>query len=214
MASLTIFCDFDGTITEVDTCEIILDKFSPEDWRKEDKLFLEGKITLEECLQRQLAPVKATHDQMITAVDYIRVRPGFKNLVEYSEENKIELVIVSAGLDFIIKKKLEGINGKLRIISPESKLTPNGLTVKFPRINSEGEDFKVKLINLAKSKGQRVFYIGDGESDFAAATRAGFIFAVEGSRLAHFCKERNLAFKEFRDFTEIVSSLKEIEVRS
>jgi len=209
----SIFCDFDGTITEVDTAEIIVDKFSTEDWRKEDQLLVEGKISLEECIQRQFAPVRATADEMVSAVDYIRVRRGFKELVDYTLTKKIGFTIVSAGLDFIIKRKLKGMDSRLKIVSPETKSTPNGLRVTFPQIEGYGPDFKVKLLNNAKSKGESVYYIGDGESDFAAASRADFVFAVEDSRLAHFCEEKNVGFKEFKDFREIVSSLKEIEHR-
>ncbi len=208
MAPLTIFCDFDGTITEVDTCEVILDKFSPEDWHEEDRLLEEGKITLEEALQRQLAPVKATENQMISAVEDIRVRPGFREFVDYSAENEIELVVVSAGLDFIIKRKLEGINDSIKIISPVSKLTPNGLTVTFPRLQGPGEDFKVQLVNVARTKGGPVYYIGDGNSDFAAAAKSDFIFAIYGSSLAAFCRAKDLSHAEVHDFFEVLEGLK------
>jgi 2-hydroxy-3-keto-5-methylthiopentenyl-1-phosphate phosphatase len=207
----TIFCDFDGTITEVDTAEIIVDKFSSEDWRKEDQLLVEGKISLEECIQRQFSPLRATEDEMVSAVNYIKVRGGFKELVDYTRRKKIGLVIVSAGLDFVIKRKLEGLDGRVKIISPVTERIPNGLRVTFPRIEGRGADFKAKLLNNAKAKGERVYYIGDGESDYSAALEANFIYAVEDSRLASFCRKKNLAFREFKDFAEIVSSLKEIE---
>jgi 2-hydroxy-3-keto-5-methylthiopentenyl-1-phosphate phosphatase len=211
LLSTTIFCDFDGTITEVDTAEIIVDKFSTEDWRKEDQLFVEGKISLEECIQRQFGPLRATVDEMVSAVDYIQVRRGFKELVDFTRRATIGFVVVSAGLDFVIKKKLEGIGVGVKVISPEAKSTPNGLRVTFPKIEGHGADFKAKLLNNAKAKGERVYYIGDGESDYSAALEADFIYAVKDSRLANFCGNKNLAFKEFADFTEIVSSLKELE---
>ena len=213
MPPTTIFCDFDGTITEIDTAEIIVDRFSSEDWRKDDQLFVEGKISLEECIQRQFSPIRATEDEMVSAVDYIVVRRGFRELVDYTRRKKIGLVIVSAGMDFVIKRKLEGMDGGLKIISPETKSTPNGLRVTFPQIDGQGADFKAKLLNNAKAKGESVYYIGDGESDFSAALEANFVYAVKDSRLASFCRQKNLAFKEFKDFAEIVSNLKEIEHR-
>ncbi len=211
MLPTTIFCDFDGTITEVDTAEIIVDKFSTEDWRKEDRLLLEGKISLEECIQRQFAPLRATLDEMVSAVNYIKVRRGFKELVDYSRRMKIGFVIVSAGLDFVIKRKLERMDGRVKIISPVTKRIPNGLKVTFPQIEGHGADFKARLLNNAKAKGERVYYIGDGESDFSAALEANFIYAVKDSRLADFCRTKNLAFREFGDFVEIISSLKDKE---
>ncbi len=208
MAPLTIFCDFDGTITEVDTCEAILDKFSSEDWRKEDRLLEAGKITLEEALKRQLAPLRVTRSQMLSAVEDIGIRPGFREFVDYCAENKTELVVVSAGLDFVIKRKLEGINDRIQIVSPVSKLTPHGLEVTFPRLQGPGEDFKVQLLNAAKSRGRTVYYIGDGNSDFAAAAKAEFVFAIHGSDLASFCKAKGLSYTEVRDFFEVLTALK------
>ncbi len=208
MHSLTFFCDFDGTITEVDTAEVILDKFSTEDWRREDQLLEAGKISLEECMRRQFAPVKATESQMISAIDGIRVRQGFRELVDYCDKKRIELVVVSAGLDFIIKKKLEGIDGRMKIISPVAKTTPNGVELVFPRIQRPGADFKVQFLDKAKSKGRCVYYIGDGASDFAAAAKADFVFAIRGSSLASFCKAKSLSYVEVRDFFEVLTGLK------
>ncbi len=208
MSLLTIFCDFDGTITEVDTSEVILDKFSSEDWRQEDQLLEAGKISLEECMRRQFAPVKATEKQMISAVDDIRVRKGFREFVDFCSEVRIGLIVVSAGLDFIIKRKLEGIDGRIMIISPVAKNIPNGVELVFPRIQGSGVDFKVQLLNSAKSKGEHVYYIGDGASDFAAAAKADFIFAIHGSSLASFCRSKGLSYAEVSDFFEVLSGLK------
>ena len=48
--NLVLLCDFDGTITNLDTAFFLLDKFVEEDWRTFDLQYRQGKITLEECI--------------------------------------------------------------------------------------------------------------------------------------------------------------------
>ncbi len=204
----TILCDFDGTITEVDTNEIILDKFSKrQDWQREDRLYEAGEITLEECMSRQFGPVNATESELVSLVDGVKVRKGFKELVDYCRVKGIEFIVVSAGIDFIIQKKLRDLGTTVKVVSPTVKITPEGVRFTFPRVQGVGPDFKTRLLNAAKEKGKPVCYIGDGASDYAAASEADLIFAIRGSSLASFCKVRGLDFKAVGDFFGVISIL-------
>src|SRR5947199_8033607 len=101
---LAVLCDFDGTIILNDTFQNVLEKFGRGDWRTVDDLYIKGEITLEECLRRQGGMVRASKPKILDELDQVtKFRPGFDNLAEYCKTNRYPLVLVSAGLDFVIK---------------------------------------------------------------------------------------------------------------
>lgn len=209
MLPSTILCDFDGTITLLDTNEVILDKYSTkESWQRDDQLFLDGKITLEECMTRQFSHVKATASELLQTVDSVGIREGFKELVNYCTSKGIELVVVSAGLDFIIRKKLADVGVNLKIISPKAKITSTGIQFEYPHFQGKGPNFKAQFVDATKKRHRPVHYIGDGESDLAAASLSDFVYAIRGSRLADFCSSKQIPFKAIRDFNEVLTTLR------
>src|SRR5713101_9381169 len=101
---LAILSDFDGTVTLNDTFENVAEKFAQGDWRAVDEQYVKGEVTLEECLRRQGAMVRVSESEILDELDKItRFRPGFDKLIEYCKANNYPLVLVSAGLDFVIK---------------------------------------------------------------------------------------------------------------
>ena len=101
---LAVLSDFDGTVTLNDTFQSILEKFGQGDWRAVDEQYVKGEITLEECLRRQGAMVRASKPQILAELDQVtKLRPGFDDLVTYCNTNRFPLAVVSAGLDFVIK---------------------------------------------------------------------------------------------------------------
>ena len=61
---LNIFCDFDGTITEMDTTDAILEAFASPEYRDWEVLWEQGLISGRECMERQTRLIRA-HPQML-----------------------------------------------------------------------------------------------------------------------------------------------------
>lgn len=102
--SLVVLCDFDGTAVDIDTCVFILSKFAEAEWKIFDTQFEKGEITLEECLRKQFSLVKAPKAIILEETERVMsARLNFEKLIEYCREHKISLILVSAGLDFVIK---------------------------------------------------------------------------------------------------------------
>src|SRR2546427_11610764 len=79
---LAVLTDFDGTVTLNDTFQNVAEKFAQGDWRAVDDQYVKGEITLEECLRRQGAMVRASKSQILDELDGVtRFRPDFDNLV-------------------------------------------------------------------------------------------------------------------------------------
>jgi 2,3-diketo-5-methylthio-1-phosphopentane phosphatase len=212
MEKIVVLSDFDGTISEIDTAEFVLCTFAGGDWRAIDALFEEGKITLEECLKRQFSLVRASKKQIVNALeDVVTLRLGFEEFARYCKDRGIPLLIVSAGLDFVVKHFLEvkHLQNLAAIYMPKTKITPNGIEFRFPRrFYRTSVDFKHDLARRYKGQGFRVISVGDGSADFAAAKEADLAFAIRGSRLEELCKKGKIPFKRISSFLELLEFIR------
>jgi len=214
--SLVVLCDFDGTITTIDTAEFVLARFAQGDWRVFDRQFKNAEITLEECLNRQFSLVRTSEKQILEELkDIVTFRPNFKKLAEYCKENLIPLIIVSAGLDFVIKHFLElsDCQDLVEVYAPKTTFSANGIRFTFPTLfDATSDNFKHDIVRHLKSQGRKVVYVGDGLADYAAAVDADYSFAIEGSRLAKLCKSNGKPCKNITDFQEAIEAIRNILV--
>jgi 2,3-diketo-5-methylthio-1-phosphopentane phosphatase len=204
--------DFDGTISKFDMAELVLTKFAKGDWKIYDRQLERGEITLEECINRQFSTVVASRREIIETLDKAAdFRPGFGALVGFCQERRIPIVIVSAGIDFVIEHfaKVNGWQG-VKIYAGRTTINGDSIKFDFPPLKEEGSaNFKDDLVLRYKRTGRAVVYIGDGLSDFNAVEKADFIFAVAGSRLAKRCEDVGIERVEFNDFKLVVEALKD-----
>jgi len=57
-----VVVDFDGTITERDTQDGLLEKYAPEAYVEAERGLSEGRLTLRECMEQEFAAVGGDHD--------------------------------------------------------------------------------------------------------------------------------------------------------
>jgi len=209
--NMAVLSDFDGTIANIDTGEYVLSQFAHGDWRAYDDQLVRGEITLEECLTKQFAMVKETEGRLLRRVEgVVSFRPGLEDLVDYCETNGFPFVVVSGGLDFIIKHALRAKNllDRVEIVAPKANVTKRGIIFRFPKSSQAGSlNFKDDLVRTYTNHGSKTVYIGDGVPDFAAIRRADVRFAIRGSRLSMLCKREGIAFQEINDFHDVLLSL-------
>jgi len=206
--NLVVLCDFDGTITTIDTAEWVLSKFAQGNWRQFDKKFKKNEITLEECLNRQFSLVSASKKQILQELnDLVVFRSNFKELAEYCKKNHVPLIVVSAGLDFVIEHFLE-LNDCLDLVevcAAKTTFTDNGIKLVFPTLlDTASENIKDDAVRRYKSRNKTVIYIGDGLADCTAAKVADYSFAIEGSKLAKLCAKQGIHCRIITDFQEII----------
>jgi len=207
-----LLSDFDGTIATVDTGEAALRKFGQGDWEALDTEYSRGRITFEECIQAQFSMIKAREEFIIYELNKIvQLRTGFRETVTYCQSKAIPFVIVSGGLDFIIRHTLkqEGLLDNVEIFGPRASWTQNGLKLVFPhRFYKDSVTFKDDLVRHHKLQGTRVFFVGNGLGDLTAAAASDMAFAVKGSRLAELCRKKRVPFREMSDFHDVIAALK------
>lgn len=212
---VAVLCDFDGTVVYYDIFERLLDEFTSEDWRKYDYLVEEGKLRLEEAVEKQFDLIKYAGLEVLSKASekYIQIRKGFEDFAKFCERNNIELVIVSAGLDFYIKKLFEKFKIKAKCYCMEVLNEDGILKLKMPVYDTyKYRSFKEFIVDEYKKKAFTI-YIGDGFNDFFAARIADKVFAVKNSVLEKKCIDAKLNFLSFSEFNEILEFLKNLNDR-
>lgn len=209
---LAVLSDFDGTVTLNDTFRNIAEKFAHGDWRAVDDQYVKGEITLEECLRRQGAMIRVSKSRILDELDGVtKFRSGFDNLIEYCNTNHYPLVLVSAGLDFVIKHFLvrDSLKDKVELLVARAKCTPTGIRFDFLKLRDKrSRNFKDDAVRYYKTKADTVAYIGDGRWDLHALRTADLRFAIKSSKLSELCKEQDIQATVVSDFKEVVESLK------
>jgi len=206
-----LLCDFDGTIVTIDTCEFLLDTFVKEDWRAFNAFLERGEITLEECTRAQLSMLNLSEEEALKALEKVTsFRPHFTELVDHCAAQGIRFIVVSGGLDFVIKHFLRvgGLKKLVRVYSATSRTTRDGIELSFPElVDCTSLDFKEDLVKQYNKQGFRTIYVGDGLSDFNAFKHADFLFVIKDSKLAELCEREDLPHCEITDFQEVIKSL-------
>lgn len=209
-----VMCDFDGTITEQDTAEWILDKHAEGDWRALDEDYVQGRIGLLACMSRQFSMIKAPREQILRELEAsIAIRPGFPELVELCVRKGVEVLIVSAGLDFVIQRFLRilGVDSLVSVHSATTYLDDGHIGFRFPPLAMPGsKTFKDDIVRQAQARKVSVTYIGDGMPDLEACALADHRFAVRGRRLETGLRGRGLRYVPFSDFHEILPEVERI----
>jgi 2-hydroxy-3-keto-5-methylthiopentenyl-1-phosphate phosphatase len=202
-----IQCDFDGTVTEKDTSFFLLDAFAQGDWRQVLRDYKEHRISVGDFNAKAFAMVKDDETTLLEELEgKVKVRSGFHELVDYCQKKGFRLVIVSNGLDFYIKAVMKDLGlDSIAVHAAQASFHPEGMKVQYigPGGEKMEDGFKEAYIKSFLKLGYRVIYIGNGDSDFAPAKYAFYVFAT-GELLAY-CKENSLKHKPFEDFFDIVS---------
>jgi len=74
---MQVFCDFDGTISVQDATDFILARFADPEWQDIEEQWKKGIIGSAQCMQRQVALIRANKQQLDTALDAIEIDPSF-----------------------------------------------------------------------------------------------------------------------------------------
>ena len=211
---LLVQCDFDDTVTDGNVSEAIREVFALDEWRSMEREFLDGKLSVEESNIRQYPLVRATRKEIEDfVVGNVVMRFGFEQFVEYCLAVEIRLVIVSSGLDMYIEPALDLLGyDHIEVYSAKAEVTQNGVAVSYtdPAGRPLTQGFKESYLRHFKEQGHTVIYVGDGQSDIAAATEADFAIARAG--LETHLREAGLPHQSFESFEDIAKHVDKIRV--
>jgi 2-hydroxy-3-keto-5-methylthiopentenyl-1-phosphate phosphatase len=194
--------DWDGTVTERDTLDLVLERFAdPEVYERLEAELEAGRLTLNEVIAAEFAMVTAPLDEVLAHVlEQARVRPGFAELARARHP-----LVVSSGFHELIEPVLqrEGVLDAVELRANRVDARPDGWRVHF-RV-AETCEVCGEPCKRADLPAGEVVYAGDGHSDYCASLAAERVFATGG--LARWLEGRGVAFAPLTDFYKLAGEL-------
>ncbi|KAF3767547.1 hypothetical protein M406DRAFT_321615, partial [Cryphonectria parasitica EP155] len=170
--------------------------------------------------------ISTPYDQCIQLLlKNIQLDPYFKEFHAYAKQNNIPIVVLSGGMEPIIRALLGHLLGEkdaseLQIVSNNVKARPGkdineerGWQIEFHDDSGFGHDKSLeirKYSQLPEDQRPYLFYAGDGVSDLSAAKETDLMFAKAGRDLVTYCEKEKVPFTTFEDFSDILSVVKDV----
>jgi 2-hydroxy-3-keto-5-methylthiopentenyl-1-phosphate phosphatase len=127
---MRVALDWDGTVTERDTLDLVLQEFGDAEIYERVEAELEvGTMTLNEVIAAEFATVTAPLDEVVSwLLEHVRSRPGFAELVRARRP-----LIVSSGFHELIEPVLEreGLLDEVELRANSVEARPDGWRARF-----------------------------------------------------------------------------------
>ena len=211
---LIMFSDFDGTITEKDVIVMIMEKFAPSEWIQiTDKILYKRSITLKDGVESLFGLVKSKKKDEI--IDFVRaevkIRKGFKEFLKFCNERRIDLNVISGGLDFFVEVVLEKFKDKLNIFCNKGEFSSEVIKIDYkylPKNCSLCGDCgccKIEIIEKYPKENYIRVLIGDSLTDLAPSRVSDTVFAR--GDLIKYLEQEKISYIPYNDFYEVKEKL-------
>jgi 2-hydroxy-3-keto-5-methylthiopentenyl-1-phosphate phosphatase len=202
------FVDFDGTIVPWDATDFLFESFADPEWRDVEADWQSGKIGSRECLTRQVALLRASPPEILSAIGTLNVDPGFPKFVRECAKAGVGITIVSDGFDFVIDHVLR--NAGLEVAFKANHLEHVGndhWRVTFPNSRSSCISLAGNCKCSFTEPYQKIMkvVVGDGRSDFCVSKHADLVFAK--SKLLELCESTGATHYPFESFFDVTDRL-------
>ena len=205
---IAVLIDFDGTITERDIGDLVIEGFASDGWQEASAAYDRREISLRELWAAEVNHLRqADHEKIrVMAADVAVVRLGLSEFIDYCRENSIYAEVASSGIRFYIDAVLEKAEVKgLEVAAPDIKYDEEGrgLVTFRPDIADCGMTAMCKCERIWRQRrlGRQVLFVGDGASDQCAALQADFVMARDS--LVRYCHQEGVEFTPFEDFVDV-----------
>lgn len=212
---LAIFSDFDGTLSDCDTIDLVVETFIGPDYKKSVSSRLHRKeMTIREALTEEFAKLRLAPDEIRAfLLERVRIDPHLPALIRFARRHDIPFTILSSGVDVLILPLLEaaGCDAPVRCnrLLWDSELHHAGdpsLTIEFLDDSDNGHD-KAAELRAARQTGYQTIYMGDGLSDVSCAAEADVLFARR--HLERYCREHGIAYRPLGSCADVLAYLEE-----
>jgi 2-hydroxy-3-keto-5-methylthiopentenyl-1-phosphate phosphatase len=200
---MRLVLDWDGTVTERDTLELVLERFGDaEIYERVESELDAGRMTLNEVIAVEFETVTVPLDEAVAfVVENTRVRSGFAELARSHRP-----LVVSSGFHELIEPVLEreGVLGAVELRANRVDPKSDGWRVRF-RVAETcavcGEPCKRGDL----PRNGTIVYAGDGHSDYCASLAADRVYATGG--LVRWLDERGVPYRPLTDFHALAADL-------
>lgn len=204
---MQLYCDFDGTITREDATDAVLTQLADPAWMQIETEWKHGRIGSRECMQLQIPLIRADRATLDATLDRIELDAHFVRFAEFCDAQAIEIIIVSDGVDYFIRRILSRVGLEhLEIIANHLVFTDTGYALESPYADmgctSASGVCKCKVVTRGR---EPRIYVGDGRSDFCVSAKPEIVFAKKS--LATYCAQNAIPFIDYEDFSDVQQSL-------
>ena len=206
LSDTSVFLDWDGTITLLDTGVHLLDRLAPASWRDIEAEYMSGAIGSRECLSRQWDLLPKDEQLLREVAREVPLDDSFRPLVDGLRGEGAEVTVVSDGYGFYAEDACR--DAGVPLLTNAVDFTTGVLN--FPNLDaccacSSCGTCKQAPIREAARRGRTTIFIGDGMSDRKAALLADTLFAK--ANLADWCDDVGQPFLRFSNLGDVQRSL-------
>ncbi len=203
-----VFCDFDGTITVKETFVAVLKKFAPELSAQLIPQMYARHLTLRQGVRQILESIPASrYPEIIEFTRSQPIRPGFVELLDWSESQGVPIVVVSGGLRGMVEVVLGDLCQRAKAIHAVD-IDASGSHLQVLSAYEGGTELVNKLQVMAQYPADEKIAIGDSLTDLNMALETPLVFARD--RLAQFLDEQQKPYIPWNDFFEVRDRLKQL----
>jgi 2,3-diketo-5-methylthio-1-phosphopentane phosphatase len=214
--SVTVFCDFDGTISTTDTAHAVFTAFAAPAWRDVEVLWEAGEIGSATCMRRQMELVDASLPELDALLDEVDIDPSFPEFAEFCATNAIGLIVLSDGVDYFIRRILSRFRlGHLLVRANryvQRGARQHSLTHPYSLKDCASGAGTCKCACAYEKAPARSILIGDGRSDFCLAHEADLVFAKK--KLLSYTRSQGIPSTAFSSFAEITAAMESAVIPS
>jgi len=212
-----VLSDWDGTITSFDSNDYLTDNFGMglEKRRQLNLDILSGKNNFRDAFREEMRSIPKPFDECKEILKRdIRADPGFVAFFEWCKSAQIPFVVVSSGMEPLIRAVLSKLVGEddaklVEIISNDVTIHADGTWEIYYRHpdSGYGHDKSQAILPYRQlPEPPLLFFFGDGVSDLSAARHADVLFVKQKAGgendLAAFCRREGIPHIIFEDFNE------------
>lgn len=206
-----VFCDFDGTITAVETFVGMLKKFAPQLSAELIPQMYERKLTLRNGVRQLLESIASDrYGEVIAYADQQPIRPGLSELLDFLDTQNVPFVVISGGMRGMVERVLSRAERGKPISERVAAVWAVDIDTSrdYLRVSSACEsetELVAKVQVMEKYPAEETIAIGDSVSDINMAIAADIVFARD--RLVHYLEPET--YIRWNDFFDIRDRLAE-----
>lgn len=202
--------DFDGTLTERDVYELVVERFGLPPGEHPFEAYRAGRLTHLEAMQRLFARVD-DEQALLDLLPEVGLQPGLGALVTRLDAAGWDVVVVSAGSRWYIDRLLADAGVEVTVHSNPGRYEPGrGLVLEPPtgafRSATVGVD-KAAVLHHVRSTHEPVAFAGDGLADLPPARLVRDDLRFARGDLAVAAAAEGLPTRPFGSWAEVVEQV-------
>lgn len=204
--------DFDGTMTQNDFYELVVEKLLPPDVPDHWHDYRTKRINHFEALRNYFAEIRADDATVLRLIEQMQLDPDLKPAVARLDAAGWKVVVASAGCRWYIDRLLKGAGVALEVhANPGTFVEGSGLVMEQPADSpffsaTHGID-KAGVVRHFLASAAQVAFAGDGYPDVEAAKLVPASLRFARGALAETLSAAGLEFCSYKSWSEIADRL-------